>query len=89
MIGIIGFFLAIIILLQIFILVGTCRKNYKLDKLDEIDARVSKLNDLLVPGIGINMERTTTILDLLSKMTKKKHKKKKGETFYADNESES
>lgn len=65
----IGVFLAIIILLQIFILVGICRKNYKLN---EIDARVLNLNDLLVTG-----------------MTKKKHKKKKEETFYADNESES
>lgn len=79
--------LGIVIILQIFILVGICRKNFKLNV---IGAQVSNLYDLVVTGIGTNMERTTKILDLLSKMTdKKKHKKKKGAKFYADNESES
>lgn len=83
---VLGFFLGLVIILQLFVLIGICRTNYKLN---EINARVSNLNDLLVSGIGSNMERTTTMLNLLSKMTKKKHKKKKGVKFYADNESES
>ena len=84
---VLGFLLGLVIILQAFILIGICRKNFKLN---EIDARVSNLYDLVVTGIGTNMERTTKILDLLSKMTdKKKHKKKKGAKFYADNESES
>lgn len=80
---VLGFLLGLIIILQIFILIGICRKNFKLN---EIDARVSNLNDLLVTGVGTNMERTTEILNLLSKMTKKK-KKKKGVDIYVDNES--
>lgn len=84
---VLGLLLGLIIILQIFILIGICRKNYKLD---EIGALVSNLYDLAVTDISTNMERTTTILNLLSKMTdKKKHKKKKGENFYADNEPES
>lgn len=77
---VLGFFLGLIIILQIFILISTCRKNYKLDL---IGGEVSTLCDVVIPAIGTNMEIS------VEKKHKKKHKKKKGEKFYADNESES
>lgn len=92
---VLGLLLGLIIILQIFTLIGTCRKNYKLDL---IGAEVSKLCDLIIPAIGTNMKNYTHIMDQLTdidteisgkKKHKKKHKKKKGDTFYADNESES
>lgn len=79
---VLGLLLGLIIILQIFILISTCRKNYKLDM---IEAEVSNLYDLVVTGIGTNTERTTKILDLLSKMADKKKHKKKKDKIYADN----
>lgn len=81
---ILGFLLGLVIILQIFVLVGICRTNYKVS---EIDADVSKLNNLIVPAIGANMESIAHILDRLTDIatgTKKKHKKKK-DKIYADN----
>lgn len=76
-------FLGLIIVLQMFILIGICRKNYKLDK---IDAEVSNLYDFVVTSVGTNTERTNRMVDLLSKMTDKKKHKKKKDKIYADNE---
>jgi hypothetical protein len=89
------FLLGLVIFMQTLVLVGICRTN---NKLNELKSQVSTLNDLIVPSIGANVENTiriTRILDALAdnliKMVdrQKKHKKKKGETFYADNEPES
>lgn len=90
---VLGFLLGLVIILQAFILIGICRKN---NKLNELETKISVLNDLIVPAIGANAENTiriTRILDTLAdnliKMVdkQKKHKKKKGDVFYADNES--
>lgn len=84
-----GFFWFIIIL-QIFILVGICRTNHKLN---ELESTVSRLNDLIVPAIGANAENTIKIIRILDRMADnlikmvdkhKKHKKKK-DKIYADN----
>jgi hypothetical protein len=89
------FLLGLVIILQTLVLIGICRTNYKLN---ELDSTVSALNDLIVPAIGANAENTiriTRILDALAdnliKMVdkQKKHKKKKGDVIYADNEPES
>jgi hypothetical protein len=87
---ILGFFLGFVLILQIFVLVGICRTN---NKLNELETKVSTLNDLIVPAIGANAENTiriTRILDTLAdnliKMVdrQKKHEKKK-DKIYADN----
>ena len=91
---VLGFFLGLVIILQLFVLIGICRTNYKLE---ELDATVSRLNDLIVPAIGINSENTIKIIRILDQLAdavidlqgKKKHKKKKGDVIYADNEPES
>lgn len=84
------FLLGLITFMQTLVLVGICRTNFKLI---EIESRVSTLNDLIVPGIGANMEIITDVRNQLTDIvkSKKKYKKKKKEeyTFYADNESES
>lgn len=95
---VLGFLLGLVIILQIFVLVGICRTNYKLD---ELDVRVSTLNDLIVPAISMNVTdmkdikrnigiMSDVVIETNGRLKKhKKHKKKKGDTFYADNEPES
>lgn len=92
---VLGFFLGFILILQIFVLVGICRTN---NKLNELESKVSVLNDLIVPAIGISSDNAVKIARILDMMgdtivkiydRKKYKKKKKEETFYADNESES
>lgn len=91
---VLGFFLGLVIILQLFVLIGICRTNYKLN---EIESRVSNLYDLVVTATGMNSENTIKIIHILDQLAdavidlqgKKKHKKKKGNVFYADNESES
>lgn len=83
---ILGFLLGLVIILQIFVLVGICRTNYKVS---EIDADVSKLNNLIVPAIGAYTKSISYIVDQLTDVevgtrSKKKHKKKK-DKIYADN----
>lgn len=87
---VLGFLLGLVIILQAFILIGICRKNFKLDV---IATEVSRLSDLIVPAIGANMENYAHIVDQLNdaisetsskKKHKKKHKKMKGK-IYADN----
>jgi hypothetical protein len=83
------FLLGLVIILQTLVLVGICRTN---NKLNELGLTISTLNDLIVPAIGAYTKSISYIVDQLTDIstgTKKKHKKKKGETFYADNESES
>lgn len=89
--AVLGFLLGLVIILQIFVLVGICRTNYKLDE----------LNDLIVPAISMNVTdmkdikrnigiMSDVVIETNGRLKKhKKHKKKKGEKFYADNESES
>lgn len=84
---VLGFLLGLIIVLQIFILIGICRKNYKLD---EINAETIELRNLIVRAIDANMQNYTHITDQLNDVisgtsSKKKHKKKK-DKIYADNE---
>lgn len=95
---VLGFFIGLIVILQIIILIGICRTNYKLD---ELNVRVSTLNDLIVPAISMNVTdmkdikrnigiMSDVVIETNGRLKKhKKHKKKKGEKFYADNESES
>lgn len=87
---VLGFLLGLVIILQAFVLIGICRKNFKLDV---IATEVSRLNDLIVPAIGANMENYAHITDQLNDVNekisgKKKHKKKKGDKFYAGNGTE-
>lgn len=77
--------LILVILMQLFILIGICRTN---NKLNELDATVSRLNDLIVPSIGANMTYIRHILENEPTSSKKEHKKKhkkKKDKIYADN----
>lgn len=83
---VLGFLLGLTIVLQIFVLIGICRKNYKLD---EINAETIELRNLIVRAIDANMKNYTHITDQLNDVvsgttSKKKHKKKK-DKIYADN----
>jgi len=83
------FLLGLVIILQTLVLIGICRTNYKLN---ELESEVSTLNDLIVPAIGAYTKNISYIVDQLTDIstgTKKKHKKKKGDVIYADNEPES
>lgn len=94
---VLGFLLGLVIILQAFILIGICRKNFKLDV---IATEVSRLSDLIVPAISMNVTdmkdikrnigiMSDVVIETNGRLKKhKKHKKKKGDTFYADNEPE-
>lgn len=91
---VLGLLLGLIIILQIFVLIGTCRTNYKLHELEDL-CLTENTNVVNIGLISENMKRMTNVLnrmaDALIEMVdkQKKHKKKKGGTFYADNEPES
>ena len=84
---VLGFFIGLIVILQIIILVGICRTNNKLNELDDFTAQVhisSTKNTVYITRILNQMT------DEIAKIRdKKKHKKKKGDTIYANNKSES
>lgn len=86
--------LVLIFVLQIFVLIGICRTNYKLHELEDL-CLTENTNTVNLGLISENMKRMTNVLnrmaDALIEMVdkQKKHKKKKGDKFYVDNESES